>query len=117
MEPRRKRANFLRQVARKLQLADVYVIEKRMEDLSAELLPSMRETVTRGFSDIPEFLKASAELLGQDGMAVAMQGPKGMTLLDELRTCLPNGLTEGESSDFELPFGGERRTVLTFRKT
>lgn len=118
VEPRRKRANFLRQVARELQLADVHVIERRMEDLSAEPLPSMRETVTRGFSDIPGFLKASAELLGPGGMAVVMHGPKGMTLLDELRACISGyGLTEGESSHFELPFGGEQRTVLTFRKT
>jgi len=118
LEPRRKRANFLRQVARELQLADVQVIEKRMEDLSAEPLPSVRETVTRGFSDIPGFLKASADVLGPGGMAVVMQGPKGMTLLDELRACIPGyGLTEGESSDFELPFGREQRTVLTFRKT
>lgn len=118
LEPRRKRANFLRQVVRELQLADVHVIEKRMEDLSAERLPSMRETITRGFSDIPGFLKASADVLGPGGVAVVMQGPKGMTLLDELRACIPGyGFTEGESSDFELPFGREQRTVLTFRKT
>ena len=118
VEPRRKRANFLRQIARELQLADVNVIERRMEDLSAEPLSSMRETVTRGFSDIPGFLKASADLLGPDGMAVVMHGPKGMTLLDELRAWISGyGLTEGESSHFELPFGGEQRTVLTFRKT
>lgn len=118
VEPRRKRANFLRQVARELQLADVHVIERRIEDLSAEPLPSMRETVARGFSDIPGFLKAGADLLGPNGLAVVMHGPKGMTLLEELRACIPGyGLIEGKSSDFELPFGGEQRTVLTFRKT
>ena len=118
LEPRRKRANFLRQVARELQLADIHVIEKRLEDLSTEPLPSMRETVTRGFSDIPGFLKASAGLLSPGGTAVLMQGPKGTALLDELRDLVPGyGLAEGESSDFELPFGGERRTVLTFRKS
>ena len=118
LEPRRKRGNFLRQVARELQLAGVHVIDRRMEDLSAEPLPPMRETVTRGFSDVPGFLKASADILAPGGIAVAMQGPNGMTLLDELRACIPGyGLTEGESSDFELPFGREQRTVLTFRKT
>ena len=105
-------------MARELQLADVQVIEKRVEDLSAEPLPPIGETVTRGFSDIPGFLKASADLLGPGGMAVVMHGPKGMTLLGELRACIPGyGLTEGESRDFELPFGREQRTVLTFRKT
>lgn len=118
LEPRRKRANFLRQVARELQLSDVHVIEQRVEDLSAEPLPPIRETVTRGFSDILGFLEASADLLGPDGMAIVMHGPKGMTLLVELRECIPGyGLTEGETSHFELPFGGEQRTVLTFRKT
>ena len=118
VEPRRKRANFLRQVARELRLADVHVIEKRVEDLSAEPLPPIEETVTRGFSDIPGFLKASADLLGPGGLAVLMQGPKGMALLEELRACISGyGLTEGENSHFKLPFGGEQRTVLTFRKT
>ncbi len=118
VEPRRKRANFLRQVARELRFSDVHVIERRMEDLSAEPLPPIRETVVRGFSDIPGFLKASVDVLHPGGMAVVMHGPKGMTLLNELRACIPGyGLIEGESRHFELPFGGEQRTVLTFRKT
>ena len=118
VEPRRKRANFLRQVVRELQLAGVHVIESRVEDLSTEPLPSLRETVTRGFSDVPGFLKASGELLGSGGKAILMHGPEGSAVLDKLRACVPGyGLTEGECSDFDLPFGGERRTVLTFRKT
>ncbi len=117
VEPRRKRANFLRQVVRELRLADVRVLESRLEDLSAEPLPPMRETATRGFSDIPGFLKASAGLLGHRGIAVLMHGPKGTTLLDELRPLVSGyGIAEGENREFELPFGGERRTVLTFRK-
>ena len=57
LEPRRKRANFLRQVARDLQLAEVHVIERRMEDLSAEPLPPMtgdRHPRILGYSRVPE---------------------------------------------------------------
>ena len=118
LEPRRKRANFLRQVMRELKLADVHVVEGRAADLSAEPLPPLTETITRGFSDAPGFLGVSAEVLAPNGTAFLMHGPKGATVLDELRACLSRcGLSEGKSIHFELPFGGERRTVLTFPKS
>ena len=117
LEPRRKRANFLRQVARELKLEELHVIEGRTEDLSAETLPPMMETVTRGFSDAREFLRASGEVLEPGGTAVLMHGPKGSVVLKNLRAHLSGcGLAEGESQDFRLPPGGEQRTVLTFRK-
>ena len=118
LEPRRKRANFLRHVMRELKLTDVHVIERRAGDLSAEPLPPMKETITRGFSDAPGFLEVSGEVLAPNGVAFLMHGPKGASVLDELRACLSScGLSEGESIHFELPFGGERRTVLTFPKS
>ena len=118
VEPRRKRANFLRQVVRELELTDTHVIESRIESLSAETLPPMTETITRGFSDISGFLRVSGELLAPGGVSVLMQGPKGGGVLDGLRGSLPGyGLSEGRSGNFELPFGRERRTLLTFRKS
>lgn len=117
VEPRRKRANFLRHVIRELKLADIHVIESRAGELSTGTLPPMKETVTRGFSDGPGFLEASGEALAPDGVAILMHGPKGTAALDDLRSALLRcGLAEGESVHFELPFGGERRTVLTFTR-
>lgn len=117
LEPRRKRANFLRQVVRELELEELHVIESRTEDLSAETLPPMMETITRGFSDAREFLRASGEVLRPGGTAILMHGPKGTVVLKNLRAHLSGcGLAEGEISDFRLPQGGEQRTVLTFRK-
>ena len=117
VEPRRKRANFLRHVIRELDLTDAHVIECRAEDLPAEDLPPMVETVTRGFSDILGFVKASGKLLGPDGTGVLMQGPKGPAVWDELRSRLSrHGFVEGSTVRFSLPFGSERRTVLTFKK-
>lgn len=118
VEPRRKRANFLRHVARELKLTGVRVIENRIENLRDEKLPAMTETITRGFSDIREFLRVSGDLLAPGGMSVLMQGPKGATVLDEVRPYLPDcGLSAERSIGFELPFGGERRTVLTFQRS
>ncbi len=118
LEPRRKRANFLRQAMRELKLADVHVVEGRAADLSGEPLPPMTETITRGFSDAPGFLEVSGEVLAPNGIAFLMHGPKGAAVLDKLRACLSScGLSEGKSIHFELPFGGERRTVLTFPKS
>ncbi len=117
VEPRRKRANFLRQVMRVLKLTDVHVIESRLEDLSVQTIPPINETITRGFSDTRGFLKMSGELLAPSGVAILMQGPRGAAVLDRLRSGLAGcGLIEGQSIRFELPFGGERRTLLTFQK-
>ena len=117
VEPRRKRANFLRHVIRELDLTNAHVIENRAEDLSIAGLPPMMETVTRGFSDIPGFVKASGQLLGPGGTGVLMQGPKGPVMLDELRGCFSlYGFAEGQTVQFPLPFGSEQRTVLTFKK-
>ncbi|MDE0214280.1 MAG: 16S rRNA (guanine(527)-N(7))-methyltransferase RsmG [Deltaproteobacteria bacterium] len=117
VEPRRKRANFLRHVIRELDLTDAHVIESRAEDMPTADIPPMMETVTRGFSDIPEFVKASGKLLGPNGTGVLMQGPKGPAKLDELRGWFSlYGFTEGPTVRFSLPFGSEQRTVLTFKK-
>ncbi len=117
VEPRRKRANFLRQVARELKLTGLHVIESRIEDLAGEGLPPIAETITRGFSDIRGFLRISGGLLATGGMSILMQGPKGVAVLDEVQRELPeNGLSAERPVSFELPFGGERRTVLVFKK-
>ena len=117
LEPRRKRANFLRHVIRELDLTNAHVIEGRAADLPTVGFPSMMETVTRGFSDIPGFVNASGRLLGPGGTGVLMQGPKGPVILDELRGCLSlNGFAAGPTVRFSLPFGSEQRTVLTFKK-
>jgi len=117
VEPRRKRANFLRHVIRELDLTNAHVIESRAEDLPTEGLPPIMETVTRGFSDIPGFVKASGRLLGPNGTGVLMQGPKGPSVLDDLRGFLSrHGFDEGRTVRFSLPFGSEQRTVLTFKK-
>lgn len=117
LEPRRKRATFLRHVVRELGLTNAHVIEGRMERLPGDSLPAMQETITRGFSDIRGFLEASGKLLAPDGTSIVMHGPKGTAVLDELQGCLAGyGLSEGRKIDLELPFGRERRTLLTFRK-
>ena len=117
MEPRRKRANFLRHVARELKLADLHVTEKRIEQLSGETLPVMTETITRGFSDIHGFLRVSGRLLAPGGLSFLMHGPKGEAVVDEVRGDLAAcGLSEEDSVDFRLPFGNERRTVLSFQR-
>jgi len=118
VEPRRKRANFLRHVARELKLTGLHVIESRIETLAAEGPPPVAETITRGFSDIRGFLRISGDLLAQGGISVLMQGPKGAAVLDDVQGELPSyGILAERTASFELPFGGERRTVLMFRKS
>ena len=118
VEPRRKRANFLRQVARELKLTALHVIESRIEDLDGEALPPIAETITRGFSDIHGFLRISGGLLAAGGRPILMQGPKGVAVLDDVQGELPElGIFVERTVSFKLPFGGERRTVLMFKKS
>ncbi len=117
VEPRRRRANFLRHVIRELRLTGVHVIESRLEELPREDVPPMMETVTRGFSDIRGFIKTSGKLLDRGGQCLLMQGPKGPATLEDLQGWISRcGFVEHRTLQFSLPFGTEQRTVIALSK-
>ncbi|MEP6485154.1 MAG: 16S rRNA (guanine(527)-N(7))-methyltransferase RsmG [Rudaea sp.] len=65
-----KKARFLREAARTLNLANVKVENKRVEDVVGEF-----DTVTaRAFSGLGEMLKMSGHLLAREGIFLAMKG-------------------------------------------
>ena len=117
LEPRRKRANFLRHVIRTLHLTNVQVLEKRIQSLSPNDVPLVDETITRAFIDNEGFVRASGLLLRPDGTCILMHGPKGITFLEQTTEFLPAvGLMALPPSTFRLPFGAEERTVLFFKR-
>jgi 16S rRNA (guanine527-N7)-methyltransferase len=85
VEPRRKRANFLREVARRCCLANVVVVEERAENFAARAAESVDVTVSRAVWPLADFLAMSWVLLRSGGLAIAMKGPKVRTAvtLDE----------------------------------
>jgi len=118
LEPRRKRANFLRHVIRALGLTGIRVLEERINVLKPDQLQPLDEIIARAFTDNEGFLRAGSALLAPKGTCVLMHGPTGLEFLEKTRHVLQAlGLEALPPKIFTLPFGGEHRTVLFFKKT
>lgn len=118
LEARRKKANFLREVVRKLNLKGVEVIEGRAEEMNAEDIGPFDEVVTRAFGSVDIFLQISFPLLRSKGRSLMMHGPEGERLLEQTRnTGRKLGFSESQIERFSLPLGNEERTLLIFVKT
>ncbi len=79
VEPRRKRANFLREVVRQCRLVNAVVAEERAEVFAAGHSGCVDVTVSRAVWPVKEFLAISRVLLRLGGLAIAMKGPKTRT--------------------------------------
>ena len=118
IEARRKRANFLKEVIRTLDLNNAHVHEGRAERLSEEEGWQAKFDVitTRATWNISTFLHFAHPFLRQNGTAIAMKGPK---LQAELQTLAKSR----ESQDFSTPEvtfyslpGNEKRNIAIFTK-
>jgi len=76
IESRRKRANFLRELARRCGLSNLEVLEERAEEVAARRPGSFDLVVSRAVWPIADFLKLCGLLLRPAGLAVAMKGPR-----------------------------------------
>lgn len=117
IEARRKRANFLKAVVRKLELRNVAVYEGRAEDLlqREQFRVAYRAAVSRATWNLRRFLSLAQGFVDRNGWAIAMKGPG---VEDELRqtpaqTC---PFVLHARYDYTLPLGTESRTLLTFAK-
>jgi 16S rRNA (guanine527-N7)-methyltransferase len=118
LEPRRRRANFLRHVIRTLQLRQIRVLQERIEGLNGRQLEVLDEMIARAFTDNEGFLRAGAKLLAPNGRCLLMHGPKGLGFLENTRNVLEAlHLKALPPKMYRLPFGAEERTVLFFVKT
>lgn len=118
IEARRKRANFLKDSIRKLQLKNAKVYEGRAEDLSREkgLQAAFNIITTRATWNIPLFLTLASPFLRQHGVAIAMKGPK----LSEELVKIRNKIEKIDFSHFDTKFyvlaGNEHRSLALFNK-
>lgn len=71
-EPRQRRADFLREVRRRLSLQNLAVAQHRMEDLSGERFDLI---TTRALGAREEFLKTGSRVLRPNGIAAELVGP------------------------------------------
>lgn len=111
VEPRRKRANFLRALIRQLQAKDVKVIEGRVEDLSQQLAESFSTVALRAVGNLEFLLPIIRPLLQPGGKCLIMHGPKGNAYFRS-----PQGFTDIKIHGYVIPLGNESRTVLVFSR-
>jgi 16S rRNA (guanine527-N7)-methyltransferase len=74
IEPSRKKTAFLRNVARRLGLKGVTVIEKRVEDVK-DL--KVEAAVTRALYTAGDFIRRAGHIVSDGGVFVLSKGPKG----------------------------------------
>lgn len=110
VEPRRKRANFLREVQRQLALENVAIAEARAEQLAATHPAAFSTVTSRALGSIDLFLRLAAPLLTSGGLAIAFKGPRAIP-----DKALFSGFEAPTYHWYSLP-GGQRHCLLVFRK-
>lgn len=111
VEPRAKRALFLRHMTRTLAAKNTRVHEKRCEELPQEYGNSFHVVTARAVGRGSWLLEAAQPFLSQDGVAVRMLGGKEEEAAGEI----PAGFkgTPREKT-FTLPVSGQRRRLLLY---
>jgi len=109
IESRRKRANFLREVARTAQLDNVEVSEGRAEALAGTAPFGI--VTSRALGRVRDFLAMAAPLLRSGGIAIAMKGPKGREEAQSPHA----GFSAPDIVAYRLA-GGAARALLVYRR-
>jgi 16S rRNA (guanine527-N7)-methyltransferase len=78
IEPSGKKAAFLRHIIRQIQLENIDVIEKRIEEVrvNKELPCAVDIAVTRALFDIGKFIKKASHIMRPGGILILNKGPK-----------------------------------------
>lgn len=117
VEPQRKKANFMREVIRSLNLVGMEVIEERAEKIDPRMIGLFSEIVNRALGSPDLFLRVSFPLLSAGGQSLIMHGPTGAGLFGSKKlTHTSVGFSERRLERYNLPIGGEKRTLLIYVK-
>lgn len=104
-----KKARFMRQVKRELNLENVEVVHSRVENYFPD--KKFDVVTSRAFTELNRFLEVTDHLLNQNGSFLAMKGPR------------PEPLKEGQPYqeinclDIDVPFMNDERKLYQFKKT
>ncbi|MDD5711414.1 MAG: 16S rRNA (guanine(527)-N(7))-methyltransferase RsmG [Smithellaceae bacterium] len=118
VEATRKKASFLRHLARDLQLTGVHIINERIEDLlkQEDLHHSFDIICSRATFKLPDLLKYSATLMAPSGIIIALKAKEAdREAADAASMAEKLGLKAAERTDLRLPVTGDIRNVLIYR--
>ena len=117
LESRRKRANFLKEVIRKTNLANIQAYEGRTEDFISRdgWRGTFAAVTTRATWNIKEFLKTGSPFATKGGVLLALKGPQlEEELLEINRWLQENAFLLQTVHKYKLPFGKEKRAIAIF---
>lgn len=106
IEPTQKKAVFLRHICSKLQLRNVEIIDKRIEEIKGLTIDV---AVTRALFSIREFIEKTKGILSENGILILSKGPgldKELEGLDQNNVSI---------TDFKLPFENIIRHMVVVR--
>lgn len=120
VEPRRKRAGFMRQVIRTLKLKGVTVLESRLERDNPALTGfrnAMPIITSRAFASVHLFLELAAPFCAPAGRVICMKGRKAVAEIAEWQQHSPaSPFRLTETIETVLPFSKVPRKLLLFTK-
>ena len=118
IEPRAKRAAFLRHIVRSLALDHVEVMEKRLEPALAGQLPTYPCITSRAVATISEFLALAAPFSPAGGTVICMKGPRAEEEISQWQHDQPaSPYRLREVVTLALPFSRATRHLVIFTKT
>lgn len=109
VEPRQKRVSFLKHIIRTLQLSNVTVVEKRLEDADHLATGSFTFITCRAVAEALIFLPMIREILGIKTIVILMQGKVGKE--SRLSGNLAYEYELLDNQEFRLPFSGSSRCL------
>lgn len=106
IEPSRKKAAFLRHIKRILNIKNIDIIEKRVEDTT----DNYDIALSRALFDISELIKKASHLLKKTGYFIVSKGPR----YEEELISLPENI-EIEKVVVDLPFTDIKRYLIKIK--
>jgi len=106
IEPTQKKAVFLQHICSKLQLKNIEIIDKRIEEVKGL---TVDVAVTRALFSVREFIEKTKDILNKNGILILSKGPG---LEKELEVIDQNNIS---ISDFKLPFENIIRHMVVLR--
>jgi len=106
IEPTQKKAVFLQHICSKLQLKNVEIIDKRIEEVKGL---TVDVAVTRALFSVREFIEKTKHILNKNGILILSKGPG---LEKELAELPGQGLARISLKELPLPFGNVIRHIV-----
>ncbi len=106
IEPTQKKALFLRHICNKLQLENVEIIDKRLEEVKGL---QVDVAVTRALYSVREFIEKTKDILNKNGILILSKGPG---LDKELAELSGQGLARISKKGLHLPFENVIRHIV-----